>query len=134
MSVNSEITRISGAKTSLKTKINALNDSQHQIANETLEDYSGFVDSIDTSVTDFYVKTTTITGTPATENITVTAPSGYTTCIGIFVSSTNQKTLKASSDKPKVVTTDTSIAKVKIVWQSAASSAGNYGTVTSIWV
>lgn len=46
MSVASEITRLQNAKASLKTSINAKTDSSHQIANETLEDYAGFVDSI----------------------------------------------------------------------------------------
>ena len=48
MSVASEITRLQNAKASLKSSINAKTDSSHQIANETLEDYAGFVDSIST--------------------------------------------------------------------------------------
>lgn len=46
MSIASEITRLQNAKASLKTSINAKTDAQHQINNETLEDYSNFVDSI----------------------------------------------------------------------------------------
>ena len=46
MSIASEITRIQNAKTALKTSINAKTDSQHKITNETIDDYSNFVDSI----------------------------------------------------------------------------------------
>ena len=46
MSVASELTRIKDAKNDLKTSINAKTDSEHQITNETIEDYAGFVDSI----------------------------------------------------------------------------------------
>lgn len=46
MSVASEITRLQNAKASLKTSINAKTDAQHKITNETLENYSAFVDSI----------------------------------------------------------------------------------------
>lgn len=49
MSVASEITRLQNAKTSLKTSLNAKNDENHQITTETLEDYSDYVDSIQTS-------------------------------------------------------------------------------------
>ena len=48
MSIASEITRLQNAKSALKTSINAKTDQQHQIGNETLEDYSSFVDSIQT--------------------------------------------------------------------------------------
>ena len=48
MSVASEITRIQNAKASLKTSINAKTDAQHQINNETIDDYADFVDSIQT--------------------------------------------------------------------------------------
>lgn len=48
MSVASEITRLQSAKAALKTAINAKNDSSHQIDDETLEDYAGFVDNIST--------------------------------------------------------------------------------------
>lgn len=50
MSVASEITRLQSAKAALKTAINAKNDSSHQIDDETLEDYAGFVDNISTGV------------------------------------------------------------------------------------
>ena len=46
MSVASEITRLQNAKASLKTSINAKTDTQHQITNETIDEYSYFVDSI----------------------------------------------------------------------------------------
>ena len=46
MSVASEIQRISNAKASLKTSINAKTDQQHQITNETIDEYADFVDSI----------------------------------------------------------------------------------------
>ena len=48
MSIATEITRLQNAKASLKTSINAKTDSEHQIADETLEDYASFVDSIQT--------------------------------------------------------------------------------------
>lgn len=46
MSLNSEITRLQNAKTTLKTKLNARNDNQHQITDETIDEYGDFVDSI----------------------------------------------------------------------------------------
>jgi len=48
MSIASEITRLQNAKATLKTKLNAKNDQQHQITNETLDNYGTFVDSIPT--------------------------------------------------------------------------------------
>lgn len=48
MSIASEITRLQNAKASLKASINAKTDSSHQIANETIDDYATFVDSIST--------------------------------------------------------------------------------------
>lgn len=48
MSIASEITRLQGAKTDLKTSINAKTDSSHQITNETIDAYASFVDSIPT--------------------------------------------------------------------------------------
>ena len=46
MSVASEITRLQNAKASLKSSINAKTDAQHQITDETIDEYSDFVDSI----------------------------------------------------------------------------------------
>lgn len=46
MSVASEITRLQTAKADLKTAINAKTDAQHQITNETIDEYADFVDSI----------------------------------------------------------------------------------------
>lgn len=46
MSVATEIERIQTAKETLKTKLNAKNDSEHQITNELISDYGNFVDSI----------------------------------------------------------------------------------------
>ena len=48
MSVASEITRLQNAKASLKSSINAKNDAQHQIDDETLDEFSDFVDAIQT--------------------------------------------------------------------------------------
>lgn len=48
MSISQEITRLQNAKASLKTSINAKTDQQHQITNETIDDYSNFIDSIQT--------------------------------------------------------------------------------------
>lgn len=50
MSVATEIERIQTAKETLKTKLNAKNDSEHQITNELISDYGTFVDSITTGV------------------------------------------------------------------------------------
>ena len=46
MSVSGEITRLQSAKAALKTSINAKNDQQHQIDDETIDEYSVFVDLI----------------------------------------------------------------------------------------
>ena len=46
MSIASEITRLQNAKAALKTAINAQNNSDHQIGDETLEDYPDFVSDI----------------------------------------------------------------------------------------
>ena len=54
MSVASELTRIKGAKNDLKTSINAKTDSEHQITNETIDDYADFVDSITSGGGDTY--------------------------------------------------------------------------------
>lgn len=51
MSVASEITRLQTAKGTLKTKLNAKNDEQHQITNEKLDEFGDFVDSIQTGGT-----------------------------------------------------------------------------------
>ena len=48
MSISSEIQRIQNAKTALKNKLNAKNDNEHQITNQTLDDYDDFVDTIQT--------------------------------------------------------------------------------------
>lgn len=48
MSIASEITRLQNAKAALKTSINAKTDSSHQIDDETLDEFSDFVDSIQT--------------------------------------------------------------------------------------
>ena len=48
MSVASEITRLQNAKSALKTSINAKTDNEHQIDDETLDNYAEFVDSIQT--------------------------------------------------------------------------------------
>ena len=46
MSISTEITRIQNAKNTLKTKLNAKNDNEHQITNQTIDQYGNFVDSI----------------------------------------------------------------------------------------
>ena len=48
MSIASEIERIQAAKETLKAKLNAKNDSSHQITNETLDEFGDFCDSIPT--------------------------------------------------------------------------------------
>ena len=46
MSIANEILRLQQAKETLKTKLNSRNDSEHQITNQTLDQYGTFVDSI----------------------------------------------------------------------------------------
>jgi len=48
MAISQEITRLQNAKASLKSSINAKTDSEHQITDETIDEYSDFVDSITT--------------------------------------------------------------------------------------
>lgn len=48
MSIASEITRLQGAKADLKASINAKTDEENQITDEPLDEYAGFVDSIQT--------------------------------------------------------------------------------------
>lgn len=75
MSIETEITRLQTAKTLLKTKINAKNNSQNQITTETIDEYGDFVDSIPTETTpNLQNKTITITenGTQ-----TIVADTGY---------------------------------------------------------
>lgn len=50
MSIATEIERIQTAKETLKTKLNAKNDNEHQITNELISDYGNFVDSITSGV------------------------------------------------------------------------------------
>ena len=64
MSVATEIERIQTAKETLKTKLNAKNDSEHQITNELISDYGTFVDSI--------------TGVDVNEYFKPTIQGGYT--------------------------------------------------------
>ena len=64
MAISDEITRLQNAKAALKTAINSKNDSSHQIDDETLEDYAGFVDNISTgSSATLVTKTITENGT-----------------------------------------------------------------------
>ena len=48
MSIASEIERIQTAKATLKAKLNSKNDEQHQITDETLDEFGDFCDSIPT--------------------------------------------------------------------------------------
>lgn len=50
MSITSEIERLQTAKETLKTKLNAKNDSEHQITDELISEYGNFVDNISTGV------------------------------------------------------------------------------------
>ena len=62
--ISTEITRLQSAKAALKTAINSKNDSSHQIDDETLEDYAGFVDNISTGGSATHItKTITENGT-----------------------------------------------------------------------
>ena len=67
MSIATEIERIQTAKETLKTKLNAKNDSEHQITNELISDYGNFVDSITGGANlDDYFKDTISSGTTST--------------------------------------------------------------------
>ena len=48
MSTADEIIRLQGAKTNIKAKLNALNDNEHQITDETIDEYPPFFDTIPT--------------------------------------------------------------------------------------
>ena len=75
MSVASEITRLQSAKAALKTAINAKNNSSHQIDDETLDDYAGFVNTISTGGgSTLITKTITANGT---YNATDDSADGY---------------------------------------------------------
>lgn len=50
MSIANEIERLQTAKETLKTKLNAKNDSEHQITNELISEYGDFVDNISIGV------------------------------------------------------------------------------------
>jgi hypothetical protein len=52
MSIESEISRLQNAKSALKTQINTNNDGAHQIINETLDNFAGFIGGI-TNSTDY---------------------------------------------------------------------------------
>lgn len=80
MSIASEITRLQTAKSTLKTKLNAKNDAQHQITNETIDDYGAFVDSISADLSEYYT-TSLSNGTAAAPGIAYSikaAPSNFT--------------------------------------------------------
>lgn len=73
--ISTEITRLQNAKAALKTAINAKTDSNHQIDDETLEDYAGFVDTISTGGgSTLITKTITANGT---YNATDDSADGY---------------------------------------------------------
>lgn len=73
MSIASEIERIQSAKASLKSSINAKNDSQHQITDESIDEFIGFVGNIP-SLDSLQSKSVTITENTTTN---ITADSGY---------------------------------------------------------
>lgn len=74
MSIASEITRLQGAKASLKSSINAKNDNEHQITTETLEDYADFVDTISGGGKPEQTKS----AIPSTSSQIITPDTGYT--------------------------------------------------------
>ena len=74
MSIASEITRLQNAKASLKTSINAKNDNQHQITNQTIDNYASFVDTISGGGANLQTKEVTITENGTT---TITPDTGY---------------------------------------------------------
>ena len=137
MSIASEITRLQSAKSTLKTKLNAKNDAQHQITNETIDDYGDFVDSIQTGGSpNLQSKSITIT-TNTTTN--VSADTGYdglsSVSITTNVSGSNEQ-LKGVIDTT-VVTLDipygtTSIASYKFQNCTSLTSVTIPNTVTKL--
>ena len=89
MSVATEIERIQTAKETLKTKLNAKNDNEHQITNELISDYGNFVDSITSGVdiNDYFDLTKKTSGTFNTyiKQIPMIDTSGYTSINSMFV-------------------------------------------------
>lgn len=89
MSIASEISRLQSAKADLKTAINAKTDAQHQIDDETLDHYAGFVDSIQTGGDTTDLKNliqrtgTTVTIPNDTTSIGGNAFRGYTSLTSI---------------------------------------------------
>lgn len=73
MSVASEITRLQNAKANLKASINAKNDSQHQITDESIDEFMDFVGNIP-SLDSLQSKSVTITENTTTN---ISADSGY---------------------------------------------------------
>ena len=89
MSVATEIERIQTAKETLKTKLNAKNDSEHQITNELISDYGNFVDSITggVDINDYFDLTKKTIGTFNTyiKQIPMIDTSDYTSMNSIFI-------------------------------------------------
>ena len=69
MSIASEITRLQGAKNTLKTKLNGINKSTDQITTETLDNYGDFVDSISNNITTAATKLQTDLYNPSEYNL-----------------------------------------------------------------
>ena len=97
MSIANQIIRLINAKTNLKSSINAKNDGQHQITNETLENYSTFVDNIETGG-NLQSKSVTITDNTTTN---ISPDTGYDGLESVSV------TTNISKDIPVFSTTET---------------------------
>lgn len=106
MSVASEITRLQTAKSDLKASINAKTDAQHQITNETIDEYADFVDSISSGggtstlyVRDFpTIRFAKSTFTSIPSNIVFTGVTDFTNMFyGVPLNSVSQGDIDTSS-------------------------------------
>ena len=131
MSIASNISRLQTAKASLKTSLNAKNDSNHQITTETIDEYPDFVDSI-TKTVDICEKTGTLSNTSSgsTSTITLTPDSGYTNFLGAGVTEVTANSFGISSVSNITVTENPSTHAVTIKGYVLANAGA---TVKAIW-
>lgn len=138
MSVATEITRLQNAKSALKTAINAKNDAQHQIDDETLDDYATFVNDITTGID--------ISDTTATASDVLSGKDFYlangTKTTGTIQTYSGNSTITSNgtiSTNGKYMNTDLTVSVVPVsklpslIDRSITSiDAGDFGNITEI--